>query len=153
MPIISEELIIDAPIEVVWEILTDFSHYQTWNPMVRNIVLEGGLQAGSKVTLHALMKPGGEPTPVGAVLMEVRAPHVLSWRGGVGPEWFARGYHFHQLESLSGGRTRLTHGEKFSGVLFALIWPLQRKAMERSYKEISAALEQRCSVVSSCSSA
>lgn len=147
MPTVREELIINAPIEKVWDVLTDFGNYAAWNPFVQNIELNAELKEGSPVILHALMKPGAPASPVAATLAEVQAPHTLNWRGGVGPAWLARGYHFHQLEQLADGSTRVVHGETFSGLLFALIWPLQGKTFDRTYKKVSEALKLRCSAV------
>lgn len=147
MPTIKEELIINAPIEKVWDVITDFGNYAAWNPFIQNIVLNGKLESGTVVTLHALMKPGAPPTLVSATLVDVQAPRTLSWCGGFGPAWLARGRHFHELEQLPDGSTRFVHGETFSGLLFALIWPLQRKSFAEMYKKISEALKLRCSAI------
>ncbi len=147
MPTIREELIINAPIEKVWGVLTGFDNYAAWNPFIQHIGLDVDLKEGSPITLHALMKRGAPASQVPATLAEVQAPHTLNWRGGVGPAWFARGYHFHHLEQLVDGSTRVVHGETFSGLLFILIWPLQAKGLAQTYKKVGEALKLRCAAV------
>lgn len=46
----SEEIVIDAPIELAWEILTDPEHYPEWNPFTPRI--ESDFKVGSKVELE-----------------------------------------------------------------------------------------------------
>ena len=46
----SDEVLIDAPIEVAWQILTDVEHYAEWNPFTPKI--ETDFQIGSSVHLE-----------------------------------------------------------------------------------------------------
>ena len=49
------EIEIDAPVERVWQTLTDFSSFPTWNPFIRRI--EGELRLGSR--LEVFIQPTG----------------------------------------------------------------------------------------------
>jgi hypothetical protein len=51
------EIEIDAEAERVWEVLTDFSSYHEWNPMIRRA--SGELQVGTRLQLH--FEPTGRP--------------------------------------------------------------------------------------------
>ena len=69
---IQTEILINAPIEKVWAILTDLHAYAEWNPFIRKI--EGNLQLDSQltVTMKSHRKRSECDAPRGAV-----APNVL----------------------------------------------------------------------------
>jgi len=47
-PVITrDEILIDAPLEVVWRLQTDISAWPTWRPEVRTARLDGSLNVGS----------------------------------------------------------------------------------------------------------
>lgn len=54
------EITIDAPVENVWRVLTNYESYPAWNPFVVHI--EGGRSVGEKLTI--LVHPQGKSTMV-----------------------------------------------------------------------------------------
>ena len=46
---ISTTVDIDAPRQLVWDVLTDFAAYHEWNPYTR---IKGTAQVGTKLTVH-----------------------------------------------------------------------------------------------------
>jgi uncharacterized protein YndB with AHSA1/START domain len=52
---ISTETVINAPCSTVWEILTDFASYPSWNPFIRRI--SGRVEAGGRLSVE--IKPPG----------------------------------------------------------------------------------------------
>ncbi len=48
---------IDAPIELVWKIMTGFEHYPEWNPLNRFFKLNGEAKAGETVTFGPCWGP------------------------------------------------------------------------------------------------
>ena len=63
----AEPLEIDAPVETVWEIMTDFDRYPEWNPMNRWFKLDSKAAPNHTVTFGSYMGPftkaEGEPLP------------------------------------------------------------------------------------------
>jgi uncharacterized protein YndB with AHSA1/START domain len=51
--VFSAETVIDADVEDVWEVMTDFASYPDWNPWVRRAV--GDLAPGSEVDVDVMM--------------------------------------------------------------------------------------------------
>ena len=47
MPIYQTTSVINAPVNRVWEVLTDFEHYDDWNPQIP--LASGTREEGSKV--------------------------------------------------------------------------------------------------------
>ncbi len=50
------EIIVEAPAERVWELLTDFASYPQWNPFIRNI---SGLPTPVSASKYASSPPAG----------------------------------------------------------------------------------------------
>ena len=135
---------IDAAPERVWSILTDFTHWDDWNPIIRR--LRGRLEAGAKVDF--VIRFGKRALPIQARMLRVEPGRELCWKGprarGLMP-LFA-GEHYFTVEPLDGGRTRFVHGERFSGVLLPLLWPRLEPMLSRSYASLNESLKRRAEI-------
>lgn len=77
-PVIARhQITVNAPIETIWQILTDIDHWTNWNPNISESKLAGSLQPGSIFR----WKSGG--TAILSTLQEVEPQHRLSWTGKV----------------------------------------------------------------------
>ncbi len=112
------EVEIDAPIQRVWDVLTDFSSYQQWNPFIANV--EGKLAEGEKLRL-TLTLPDGSEHQVRSTVTRVDPARELRWVGQLLVPGLLQGEHFFELEALDAGRTRLKHSENFRGVLVRVL--------------------------------
>ncbi len=132
---------INAPKERVWDVLTDFSQYDQWNPVIRDFA--GALQQGSPVQFK--IRLGKQSLPIKASLIGVDAPRDLRWRGprsSVGA-LLVCGEHYFTIEELGEGRVRFVHGEKFKGWLIPLLWRRIKAQLEPRYAEVNEALKAR----------
>ncbi len=111
---IRTEIEIDAPPKPVWNALTDFSRYRDWNPFIARI--EGELRAGAKLEV-SLSPPGGSDVTIRPTLLVVEPEKELRWRGQLMARALFAGEHFFQLVPVAPSRTRLVHGEDFTGIL------------------------------------
>ena len=75
LTIVSEEVVIDAPIELAWEILTDTSSYGEWNPFTTSIKTD--FQIGSTVQLEVHL--GAITLHETEILEAFEPPHRLAW--------------------------------------------------------------------------
>jgi len=108
------EIEIEAPPERVWQVLTDFSSYHAWNPLITSV--QGELAVGQTLTV-AMSPPEMSETTFRPTVLVCDAPHELRWRGQVWFKGLFDGEHFFRVEEKEGGRTRFVHGEDFTGVL------------------------------------
>ena len=69
------EIDIDAPREVVWEVLTDFAAWPRWNPDVTSVKVDGPLEPGT--TFHWKAGPG----TITSTLRDVDPPKRIAWTG------------------------------------------------------------------------
>jgi hypothetical protein len=107
---IQTEIDIAAPPSVVWGVLTDFTGFREWNPMVTSA--EGSATEGSFATLH-YRSHIGVPLHFRVRITCSERDRELRW---VGSRLGISGEHYFKLINQNSG-TRLVHGEVFRGLL------------------------------------
>jgi hypothetical protein len=118
MTTIETHVIIEAPASRVWAILTDFPAMATWNPFIRAI--SGSLAVGDSLSVQ--MAPPGQSAMTFKPTVLVASPErELRWLGALMSRWIFAGEHYFVLEPVGPRTTRLTHGERFSGLLAPLV--------------------------------
>jgi hypothetical protein len=128
---------IDAPAARVWELLTNFELMPSWNPFI--VAIAGELCEGGRIEV-AIAPPGKTAMRFTPVVLAARPARELRWRGGVLVRGVFDGEHYFLLEPLDENRTRLTHGEKFSGLLVGLLGSML-PATKRGFEAMNAALK------------
>jgi hypothetical protein len=115
MKTIETEILISAPVERVWAVLSDVSRWSDWNPFVRSFT--GELKIGERVTVK-IGPPGRSTMTFRPRILEV--DQKIIWLGSLGFRGIFDGEHHIELESLAEG-TRVRHFERFSGILVPLL--------------------------------
>lgn len=135
---ISTGIDIAAPPERVWAVLMDFPAHAEWNPFIRGIA--GAARPGEELTV--LLSPGGTRSYVfrPRVLRAEAAAH-FAWRGRLFMPGLFTGTHSFDLAPIPGG-TRLTHAERFSGVLLPFLGGMLAET-EQGFQRMNTALKQR----------
>jgi hypothetical protein len=105
---------IQAPAQVVWDLLTDPSSYRDWNPAVLSI--EGVMSPGSTIRLVSVASPS---RTFSLKVASMKAPQRMVWSDGM-PLGLFRGVRTYQLES-AGAVTTFSMTEEFTGPLSGLI--------------------------------
>lgn len=131
---------IDAPPERVWAVLVDTERWGEWNPFADRVV--GELAVGERIEVHLLAGPGGRASTIRPDVTAVAPGRELRWVGGLLQPVVLRGEHSFVLEPVAEARTRLLHGESFTGVLPVLLGPLLLR-MAPSYQAMNDALKAR----------
>lgn len=137
MKTITEAIDVDAPLEKVWDILTDLNRYREWNPLF--VEATGDVTVGERITLRSKHPANGR-------LMTVR-PKIIAAESGVELRWTSSlpgiisGEHSFTLTPASGG-TRVVQSEAFRGFLTHFSGKTFRNA-EASFKALNEALKKR----------
>jgi len=146
---IETELLISAPVELVWKVLTSFDEYATWNPfMVQSGVVGGGPpQKGS--VLRNVMKPKDNSTMKFSPTITVFEPkQELRWLGSLGCRGIFDGEHYFLLHSVDEKTTKVTHGENFCGCLIfttcCCAGPLIFNNTREGFHRMNMALKSKC---------
>lgn len=105
---------IQAPPQVVWDLLTDPSSYRDWNPAVLSI--EGAMSPGSKIKLVSIASP---QRSFSLTVTSMQAPVRMVWSDGM-PLGLFRGVRTYRLGPVRAGTT-FSMTEEFSGPLAGLI--------------------------------
>lgn len=133
---IETQIDIEATLNDLWDIFSDFKHYSEWNPFL--IDVRGVLVEGSSVKIKARFSSG-----------KIRGaePKVEKLVWGKEVCFLARkgllftGRHYFIFEQISPVKTRLTHGEFFSGLLPFILWHKMEPTIRASFIEMNHALK------------
>lgn len=108
------EVEIDAPVTHVYRVLTDFRHYEEWNPLIPSIV--GNLALGEKLSLE-LSLPEGKTYLLSPRVLQVTENAELRWSSNFWLPALLEAEHFFLLSAAGEAKTRLVQGQNFSGFL------------------------------------
>jgi hypothetical protein len=135
---VSTSIEIAAPPERVWSVLTDFPAHPDWNPFIRSI--SGQPKPGEKLTVR-IQPPGGKGMMFRPTVLEAQANRELRWKGKLLVRGLFDGEHFFKLRPTQVG-THFVHGERFSGILVALMKASSFEQIERGFTAMNEALKR-----------
>jgi uncharacterized protein YndB with AHSA1/START domain len=122
-PVIADsETVIAAQPDDVWEILTDFESWPTWNPDVKWMSIEGEPLPGTDFRWKA------GPATIKSRIQEVERPRVIAWTGKTLGISAAHVY----LLNAHDGETAVRTEESYDGVLARLFRGRMQKMLKGS---------------------
>ena len=125
------EIMIEAPIETTWNVLTDFAGWPEWNGKVSRMEMHGPVQSG---TLFDWVAGGSK---IASRLEEVDATRKLAWSGTT---FGVRAVHVWKFEKAEKG-TRVLTEESFEGFVVRLFPGLMRRALAKALNQGLVALK------------
>ncbi len=137
---IRTEVELDATPDEVWNLLSDVSSWREWSK-VFSFLRPNARPGGFAVLLASVGGPLPAALPVRFDVFDTR--REIRWHGGT--RLAAHGSHYLQLEPLPGERTRLVHGEVFSGPLIKAGWPLLGNKLPGAYHAFNKEVARRLS--------
>ena len=108
---IRTEIDIRAPVEKVWELLTDFKSFELWNPFIRKI--EGTPSVGKKIKIH-LHTSAGKSRSYQPKITMAETFKELRWFGKSTIPGLFNGERIFILEPIESNQTRFIHKEVYS---------------------------------------
>ncbi|MEM6261980.1 MAG: SRPBCC domain-containing protein [Bacteroidota bacterium] len=135
---IRTEIIINASPEKVWNVLTDFEAYESWNPFI--VSIEGKQAVGERLT--NTMVSNGKAQVFKPKILQFQQNDTFEWLGSLPLRLFT-GRHYFILKDLGNGRTKLIHGEHFGGLLRGMIMKKIGEETQQSFLKMNRALKQR----------
>lgn len=140
MKTIQTEIIIDADISKVWNVLTDFENHPKWNPFIKSI--SGEQKVGNKITV-SIQPPDGNGMTFKPRILILDQNREFRWKGRLLINGIFDGEHFFKMESLGDGQTKFIQGEKFSGILVSLMGKMLEKTKE-GFQLMNEAIKKEC---------
>lgn len=137
---LASQVAIDASPDRVWQVLSEFSAYPSWNPFI--IRAEGPLEVGARLTLR--MQPvGARPVTLRPVVLAAEEGRRLRWLGRVGVPGILDAVHDFVLEPHGDRGCPLWQREHFRGVLV----PVLARSLDRhtlpAFGAMNEALKRR----------
>lgn len=138
---IRTEVVIEAPLQEVWDALVDFESYPQWNPFIPHI--SGRVVVGSRLEVH-IAPPGGSRSVFRPRVEEAVPLQRLQWHGRLLVPGLFEGTHRFQLELIGLGKTKLTHSETFTGLLVGPLTESMLARTEQGFLAMNDALKNYC---------
>ena len=134
---LSTSITIQASPEAVWQVLTDFEAYPSWNPFIKSV--KGEVAVGNQLDVQITnmkFKPK---------VLQFEENKAFVWLGNfILPGVFDGEHHF-ELVDNGDGTTTLQHFENFKGILFHLVkgklLPQTKEGFEAMNKKLKERVE------------
>lgn len=139
-PELYTEMVIDAPPEQVWAVLTDFASWDEWNPTLQRT--SGPPVVGTEVRMKLRLGPLN--VPMRQQIRAVDPPRTLVWRSKqLVPASALDVVRTFVLHPVDGGRTSLVQSEKTTGFLAWVEVLLLGRLITKGYNDLARALAAR----------
>ncbi|MEM9558011.1 MAG: SRPBCC domain-containing protein [Acidobacteriota bacterium] len=132
------EVEIDAPVETVWQVLTDLDGYGDWNPFTP--AAESTLAIGDPI--HLRVRLFGRRTIPWTERISRNAPYMLGWDLVLGHRRLLYAERTQVLEAVDAHRTHYLTVDRFSGHLAPLVLWLFGRSMSRGFADCAQALKK-----------
>lgn len=140
MKSIKTEIIINAPVEKVWQTLMDFENHPNWNPFIKSIT--GSTNVGDSLKVF-IQPPNGNGMTFKPIVMANIPNKEFRWKGKLFVKGIFDGEHYFMVDEIDHSTTLFTHGENFSGVLVALMGGMLDKTKE-GFEIMNEAIKKQC---------
>ncbi len=138
MKSIKTEIVINAPREKVWQVLTDFERYPHWSRFIKSIVRS----RKNPRNLDVRLKPPGKKEMRFKPQVVLEQENVeFAWLGNIIIPGIFDGEHHFRLLDEGRNRTRLLHFERFRGVLASLFLKMISTSTEAGFAQFNHALK------------
>ncbi len=131
---------IQAPITLVWNILTDFQKYPAWSPTIKEF--KGIPKEGSR-TKVLLSQPGGSSITMNPIFLAIKPNLELRWKGSLLIKGIFDGEHYFLLREIEDEITELVQGEKFSGILVPFLKKMIHGNTKKGFELFNQAIKER----------
>lgn len=135
---IETKIIINAPIEKVWKVFTNFDDYPSWNPFVKAV--KGDVKVGNQIEV-TLQPEGMQPQIFKPQVLEFVENYTFRWLGKLGIKGIFDGEHYFILKAIDTQKTELIHGENFSGILAGLLLKMIGEKTKNGFIAMNEALK------------
>ena len=131
---------ISAPIDRVWQVLTDFEHWHEWNPMVNRVT--GNAAVGSKLAVTMRGPDSKDAMKYQPTVLEATPPKNFRWRATMMSGFLFTNDRVFELKEKDGG-TEITNREEFSGLMVPLFWSKMNQFVVPMLEKMNTALKHK----------
>jgi hypothetical protein len=131
--------VIDAPDELVWEVLTDLDSYGNWNKYV--VECSSTLEINSPITLKLWLLPFFISTVRETVFEHI--PGKVLYYGLPIPFGAVNGGSRHSVLKLESGKTEYTRVYEITGWASSLVGLIMNRQFERGFSDMADGIQDR----------
>ena len=139
--IIQTEIDIDAPSEIVWDVLSDFTHYSTWNPIIKNIIGECKLNARLQLEIEI---PNQGAMNIRSKINRLIEGQELSWQVRMLFPGILTTNNRYIIHKTQDNTVKFEQIEKFSGLISGSFIKKNERNITLMHKVIIRALKHHC---------
>lgn len=136
---IKTEITIDTTPERVWEVLTAFEKYPSWNPFIKS--LEGEVKVGEKIVVR-LEPPGAKGMTFKPKVLAFDQNKTFKWMGHLFIPGLFDGEHRFELIDNGNGTTTFIQAEKFKGILVRMLSKMLDGSTLNGFRAMNEALKK-----------
>ncbi len=133
------EIQINASVNVVWDILTDFEKFGEWNPFIKEI--SGTLKEGSELKIF-IEPPNSKGMEFKPVLKKVETGKKIQWLGKVWIPKLFDGEHSWTINQIDDDTVLFIQKERFTGI-FVPFFSKLLKNTKSGFRMMNQNLKQR----------
>ena len=138
MQIIESTIIINAPLEKVWNILMEKEKYPLWNTFTPKI--ETTFEVGSDIILHVNMNLDNKILKQKEQILWVKEKESVAW--GISSPFPVKTERAQILTALSHTQTQYYTYDKFWGMLVPLVMFLYRNKIQKGFDAVAIGLKK-----------
>lgn len=137
--VIEESREINAPADIVWEVITDLPRYGDWNPFVSKC--ESTLKPGDPIdmTVHLMAKPQKQREWI----TDYREGHGFAYRMKPVPGGALSSARWHDITPTTDGHCRYTSHFELRGWLMPLVRALMGTRLHKGFRGMTAGVAER----------
>ena len=140
MKTVSTGIKIRAKPEKVWDILTKFSDYEEWNPVMTRIIGEASLGKKIEVHIHTIK---GKNRIYHPTIIKFDINKELRWQGRSFLPGIFEGERIFEIKEISSEEISLIHLEVFRGIGVKLLGNRLDEDLQQSFEAMNIALKAR----------
>ena len=130
---------VQAPAEILWEVISDFETWNTWNPVHPRI--EAALRIGTPVSVDLVVESQPART-IEAVVQDWVPYEQLHWRS-TRMRGLITTIRYLEIERMSDVGSTFSNGELFMGPLVRLVSRDERRRLRAAYTRMGEAVKTR----------
>jgi hypothetical protein len=134
---------VQAPAEIVWEVISDFTTWSDWNPIHPRI--EGELRIGTPLTVDVVLDEGQAST-IQPVVQDWVPYEQLHWRTKR-LRGFVTAIRYLEIENMGPANATFSNGELFMGPLVRWVSRDERRRLRAAYTRMGEAVRERAEAI------
>lgn len=129
---------IEAPVDFVWDVLTDVERYGEWNPFTPQALTD--FEIGSPA--HLLVRMGKAKMRITETVCAFEPPRLIAWRKTFGARWLLLAVREQHLQPASETTCLYHNTDRLTGMLAPLVLLCFGGYMRRGFTDVGEGLRR-----------